>query len=150
VVGLLGIGIAAAAAVVSSAVRLDVDAVADVLAGVPEFEGIETGRALRILIKSSMQRYTAPDTPSRTLRRSSIASLVTLSMSASCSSVNVGGSWDIWGRCWYRGSGGLPRGLGRGLELPTCAVDGLDVREVGIGCLVDCVKEGGLFVPEAV
>jgi len=62
--------------------------------------GVEMGKALRILIRSSMQRYTAPETPSSTLNRSSIASLVTLSMSANCSSVKVGGSCDRGERCW--------------------------------------------------
>lgn len=62
--------------------------------------GVDTGKALRIRIKSSMQRKTAPETPSSTLSRSSIASLVTLSMSANCSSVSIGGNCDIGGRCW--------------------------------------------------
>jgi len=45
--------------------------------------GVATGSELRTLIKSSMHLNTAPETPSSTLRRSSIASLVTLSINAS-------------------------------------------------------------------
>lgn len=57
--------------------------------------GIGVGSALRTRTRSSIQRYTAPDTPSSTLNRSSIASLVTLSIKANWSSVRTGGNWDI-------------------------------------------------------
>jgi len=50
------------------------------------------GIALRNLMRSSIQRYTAPETPSRMRKRSSMLSLVNLSRFASCSSVRLGGS----------------------------------------------------------
>lgn len=50
------------------------------------------GIALRNLMRSSMQRYTAPETPSRMRKRSSMLSLVNLSRFASCSSVRLGES----------------------------------------------------------
>ena len=57
--------------------------------------GVGVGSALLIRTRSSIHRYTAPETPSSTLNRSSIASLVTLSIKDNCSSVKVGGSWDM-------------------------------------------------------
>jgi len=76
------------------------------------FVGI--GSALLTRTRSSIHRYIAPDTPSSTLNRSSMASLVTLSIKASCSSVKAGGSWDIGvlGRgCDTRGVEGWGCGL---------------------------------------
>lgn len=52
------------------------------------------GSALRKRIRSSMHRYTAPDTPSKMRRRSSMLSRVSTSRCASCSLVSVGGSCD--------------------------------------------------------
>ena len=51
------------------------------------------GSTLRIRNNSSMHRKTAPETPSRTLNRSSMASRVRVSIMASCSSVKLGGIW---------------------------------------------------------
>lgn len=50
---------------------------------VPGVGVVGVGSELRTLMRSSMHLNTAPDTPSSTLRRSSIASLVTLSIKAS-------------------------------------------------------------------
>ena len=53
---------------------------------------VDLGNVLLILVSSSTHLHTAPETPSSTLSRSSIASLVNLSSLPNCSSVNVGGS----------------------------------------------------------
>ena len=50
------------------------------------------GKTLLILVNSSMHRCIAPETPSKTRSRSSMASRVRRSSLASCSSVKVGGS----------------------------------------------------------
>jgi hypothetical protein len=62
----------------------ELDADAEGLGGiVPGVPVVGAGRELRTFMRSSMHLKTAPDTPSSTLRRSSIASLVTLSINAS-------------------------------------------------------------------
>jgi len=61
-------------------------------AGATGASGVGVGNALLTRMRSSIHRYTAPETPSSTLNRSSIASLVTLSIRDSCSSVKGGGS----------------------------------------------------------
>lgn len=95
----------------SSADTMDVLAAFEVLDADAEGVGgdvvpwVRAGRELRTFKRSSIHLDTAPDTPSSTLKRSSIASLVTLSIDASWASVNVGGNCDMGGRevfgCWY-------------------------------------------------